>query len=87
MPAPPGKRAAIVTTRVASEPVEALEGTLQKMAAVTYPHDSYLLDEENNPDAKAACEKAGRHPFFAQWNAALQPGRTENSRRARKAAI
>ena len=29
------------------------------MAAVTYPHDSYLLDEENNPAAKAACERAG----------------------------
>ena len=52
-------RVAIVTTRVASEPVDALEETLKKMAAVAYPHDSYLLDEENNPEAKAACEKAG----------------------------
>jgi len=59
MRALPGKRVAIVTTRVASEPVESLEATLGKMAAVAYPHDSYLLDEENNPDAKAACEKAG----------------------------
>lgn len=66
MPAPPGWRVAIVTTRVASEPVEALEETLHKMAAVAYPHDSYLLDEENNPDAKAACEAAGVIHFSRQ---------------------
>jgi len=59
MPAVPGKRVAIVTTRVASEPVDAFGETFQKMLGVTYPHDSYLLDEEDNPDAKAACEAAG----------------------------
>jgi cellulose synthase/poly-beta-1,6-N-acetylglucosamine synthase-like glycosyltransferase len=53
-----GLRVALVTTRVASEPVEALEETFRKMAAVTYPHDSYLLDEEDNPEAIAACHRA-----------------------------
>src|SRR5205823_336258 len=55
--APEGLRVAMVTTRVASEPIESLEVTLQKMAEVKYPHDCYLLDEEDNPEAKACCEK------------------------------
>jgi hypothetical protein len=52
-----GLRVAIVTTRVASEPVDALEPTLEKMAGVRYPHDSYLLDEENSEIAKSACDR------------------------------
>jgi cellulose synthase (UDP-forming) len=51
-------RVAIVTTRVASEPVDSITETLDKMSGVTYPHDSYLLDEEDNPDAKARCAEA-----------------------------
>ena len=57
MPVRAGHRVAMVTTRVASEDIGPLEETLQKMAAVSYPHDSYLLDEENNPEAKAACQR------------------------------
>ena len=53
-----GLRVAIVTTRVASEPVSALHETFKKMAAVAYPHDSYLMDEENNPEAQMACQQA-----------------------------
>jgi hypothetical protein len=56
VPAPAGKRVAIVTTRVASEPVAALQSTLEKMVAVAYPHDSFLLDEEDNHAAKLACD-------------------------------
>ncbi len=59
MPATPGKRVAMVTTRVASEPVDALETTFEKMVLVTYPHDSYLLDEEDSPAARAMCERHG----------------------------
>ena len=59
MPVPEGLRVAMVTTRVASEAVEALEKTFECMGAVKYPHDSYLLDEENSDVAKACCEKWG----------------------------
>jgi len=57
MKATEGKRVAMVTTRVASEPIESLAATLRKMRDVKYPHDSYLLDEEDNPEAKAICEE------------------------------
>jgi cellulose synthase (UDP-forming) len=58
MKVPEGRRVAIVTTRVASEAVEPLVATLRKMNEVAYPHDSYLLDEEDNADAKARCQEA-----------------------------
>ena len=68
MQAAPGHRVAIVTTRVASEPVESLDDTLEKMTLVTYPHDSYLLDEEDNEDAKYTCQKWGVHHFSRKGN-------------------
>jgi cellulose synthase/poly-beta-1,6-N-acetylglucosamine synthase-like glycosyltransferase len=57
MPAAEGWRVAMVTTRVANEPVDALEPTLERMDSVAYPHDSYLLDEENSSLAKLCCER------------------------------
>lgn len=57
MKAPAGLRVAMVTTRVASESVESFEQTLEKMSLVAYPHDSYLLDEEDNSEARLLCEK------------------------------
>jgi len=68
MKAAAGLRAAMVTTRVASEAVESIEVTLEKMSAVSYPHDSYLLDEEDNEQAKALCEKWGVHHFSRKGN-------------------
>ncbi len=64
----PGRRAAIVTTRVASEFIESIETTLKKMGEVAYPHDSYLLDEENSEHAKAFCEKYGVIHFSRKGN-------------------
>ncbi len=63
MRAEKGKRVAIVTTRVASEPIEALEPTLNKLGRVAYPHDSFLCDEEDSAAAKAVCEKYGVFHF------------------------
>jgi cellulose synthase (UDP-forming) len=68
IPAPEGLKVAIVTTRVASEAVEAIEGTLEKMSGVDYPHDSYLLDEEDNEEARALCEKWGVRHFSRKGN-------------------
>lgn len=68
MPAPEGLRVAVVTTRVASESVEPLEETLEKMNAVSYPHDCYLLDEEDSEEAKSVCEKWNIHHFSRKGN-------------------
>jgi hypothetical protein len=54
-----GLRVAVVTTRVPSEPVEGMGKTFEGLSSITYPHDSYLLDEEDSDLAKAACERSG----------------------------
>ena len=62
-PAPspePGLRVAYVTAFVpGAEPYHILETTLQAMVAVSYPHDTWLLDEGDDPDAKSICERHG----------------------------
>ncbi len=42
-----------------SEPYDILEKTLKAMTNVVYPHDTWLLDEGNDPEAKRICEKYG----------------------------
>lgn len=61
--AEPGLRVAVVTTFVASqEPLEMLRRTLVAITAMDYPHDSWVLDEEDDRDVRALCEATGaRH--------------------------
>ncbi|HUO55811.1 MAG TPA: glycosyltransferase family 2 protein [Candidatus Paceibacterota bacterium] len=57
---PLGLRVAYVTAFVPqAEPYSILVETLKAMVAVDYPHDTWLLDEGNDPTAKAICEKYG----------------------------
>lgn len=42
-----------------AEPYSVLEKTLEAMAAVDYPHDTWLLDEGNDDEAKRICIKHG----------------------------
>ncbi|TLU98215.1 glycosyltransferase family 2 protein [Dyadobacter luticola] len=51
----------IFTTFVAGEPYGMIEETLTALQAVTYPHQTYLCDEANDPRLKAFCEKLGVH--------------------------
>lgn len=60
----PGLKAALVTCFVPSkEPLEMLETTLEAMVKVSYPHDSWVLDEGNDPQVKAIAEKLGVKHF------------------------
>jgi cellulose synthase (UDP-forming) len=63
-PAPRGLRVAFITTFVpGSEPLEMLRRTLASMIVADYPHDTWLLDEGNDPDARAMCELLGVKHF------------------------
>ncbi len=42
-----------------AEPYDMLEKTLEAMTQVSYPHDTWLLDEGDDPAAKSICEKYG----------------------------
>jgi cellulose synthase (UDP-forming) len=64
-PAPPaGLRVAFITTFVpASESIDMLEGTLRAMLAAEYPHDTWVLDEGDDPAVRRLCDALGVNHF------------------------
>lgn len=55
-----GKRVAFITTFVpGSEGISLLRTTLPAMVKADYPHDTWLLDEGGDPEARALCEMLG----------------------------
>ncbi len=77
MPVTPPKklRVAFVTTRAPGEPIELVENTLRAACRVQYKRglvDVWLLDETDEPELKALCEKLGVRHFsrkgIEQWN-------------------
>jgi cellulose synthase/poly-beta-1,6-N-acetylglucosamine synthase-like glycosyltransferase len=60
----PGMKVAFITTFVpGTEGLDLLMRTLPTMLTVDYPHDTWLLDEGNDPDARALCDAIGVHYF------------------------
>lgn len=58
------KKVALLTCFVpGSEPYEMLEKTIQAMINVTYPHDTWVLDEGNDEYVKYLCKKYGAFHF------------------------
>ncbi len=60
--APPanGLRVAFLTAFVpGKEPYDVLKRTLEAMVAVDYPHDTWLLDEGDDPETKKICKHYG----------------------------
>ncbi|WP_316748137.1 glycosyltransferase family 2 protein [Pedobacter gandavensis] len=51
----------IFTTFCAGEPYEMIEETLIAIKAITYPHETYLCDEANDPYLKNFCDELGIH--------------------------
>jgi cellulose synthase/poly-beta-1,6-N-acetylglucosamine synthase-like glycosyltransferase len=66
----PGWKVAVVTTFVPSaEPVEMLEQTVKALVRLDYPHDTWVLDEEDDEQVRALCQRLGarhfsRKPFY-----------------------
>lgn len=59
-----GLRVAVVTSFVpGSEALEMLSQTLQAMMALRYPHDTWVLDEGDDPAVKALCHQLGVFHF------------------------
>lgn len=57
---PEGLRVAAVTTYVpGAEPLEMADCTLRAMLAMVYPHECWLLDEGDDPAARALCAERG----------------------------
>jgi cellulose synthase (UDP-forming) len=63
-PPPRGLRVAFITTFVpASESLDMLRRTLASMVVADYPHDTWLLDEGDDPAVRAMCELLGVQHF------------------------
>lgn len=63
-PPEPGQRVALATTFVPGvESLEMLELTLSAMTAVSYPHETWVLDEGNDPDVIELCARHGALHF------------------------
>jgi cellulose synthase/poly-beta-1,6-N-acetylglucosamine synthase-like glycosyltransferase len=76
--APPGLRVAVVTTYVPdAEPREMVEQTLEALVAIDYPHDTWLLDEADDPTIRRLCEQLGVRHFSRRSQPEYQ---TENGR-------
>jgi cellulose synthase (UDP-forming) len=76
--APSGLHVALVTLCVPSkESMAIIERQIKALTTVTYPHDSWLLDEENDPEVQRLCELYGVRHFsrrgIAAWNQPVPP--------------
>jgi cellulose synthase/poly-beta-1,6-N-acetylglucosamine synthase-like glycosyltransferase len=58
------RRAAVVTTFVpGAEPLAMLEGTVRALVALEHPHDTWVLDEGDDPEVRALCARLGARHF------------------------
>jgi len=56
---PAGSGVAMVVTKTPSEPFSTVAETLEAMLRQTYPHDTWIADEDPTPDTLAWCEQRG----------------------------
>ncbi|MBD0305458.1 MAG: glycosyltransferase [Nitrospiraceae bacterium] len=64
LPLRAGLKVAVVTTFVGRvESLEMLEKTVRAMAAIEYPHDTWVLDESDDERVKVLCDRLGAHHF------------------------
>jgi cellulose synthase (UDP-forming) len=71
-------RVALITPCVpASESLEVIRGQLEALAGVSYPHDSWILDEGGSPEVRALAEEYGVKYFTRRgvdrWNEPRPP--------------
>jgi cellulose synthase/poly-beta-1,6-N-acetylglucosamine synthase-like glycosyltransferase len=55
LPVPAGYRVAMVVTKVPSEPFPIVRETLEAMLRQTYPHDTWLADEDPSSETLRWC--------------------------------
>jgi len=62
--APKGKKVAVISLCVpSSESLDIVERQLKAMSKITYPHDSWILDEGNSKEVKRRAKKYGVEHF------------------------
>jgi len=59
LPVPAGYRVAMIVTKVPSEPFPVIRETLEAMLRQTYPHDTWLADEDPSSETERWCREHG----------------------------
>jgi cellulose synthase (UDP-forming) len=70
-----GMAADVFTTAMPGEPYEMFENTLTAIAAIEYPHQSYLLDGGNDPALRELCAGLGVHHLDCRGIAGAKAGK------------
>jgi cellulose synthase (UDP-forming) len=78
LPPRPDVRVAMITLCVPGhESIDVIRGQLEALRGVTYPHDSWVLDEGDDPGVRALAEELGVRYFtrrgVARWNEPCPP--------------
>jgi cellulose synthase (UDP-forming) len=64
IPVPPGLNVGVATTFVpGAEPLEMLDRTVRALVAMEYPHDTWVLDEGDDPEVRQMCARLGARHF------------------------
>lgn len=69
----------VFTTFCAGEPYEMIRETLMAIQAMTYPHQTYLCDEANDPYLKDFCEEHGIHHITRTLKIDAKAGNINNA--------
>ncbi|MEZ4586198.1 MAG: glycosyltransferase [Gemmatimonadales bacterium] len=70
----PGLRVAVVTTFVPGrEPIQMLEQVVRSLVALEYEHDTWVLDEGDDPDVGLLCARLGARHFSRRGGSTDDP--------------
>ncbi|CAG5010124.1 hypothetical protein DYBT9275_04649 [Dyadobacter sp. CECT 9275] len=69
----------VFTTFCAGEPYEMILETLKAVKAITYPHETYLCDEANDPFLKEVCHQLGIHHITRTCKTDAKAGNINNA--------
>jgi hypothetical protein len=77
-------RVGVATTFVpGAEPIEMLEETVSALVAMDYPHDTWVLDEGDDPAVRELCSRLGAHHFTRRHRPEYQLERGPFERRSK----
>lgn len=80
----PGLRVAAATTFVPdAEPIGMLEQAVRALVAMDYPHDTWVLDEGDDPEVAALCERLGARHYSRKRQAQFLTDRGPFARRTK----
>lgn len=73
----------VLTTYVKGEPKELIKESLMAIKSITYPHESFLCDEADDPELKSFCAKNNIHHVTREKKIDAKAGNINNALQSR----